>query len=141
MATNPTKLFGYQLWITTQVWQRSLNKTLKHYDLTHAQYMIMQYIRRADKKEILSNLSQNKLALELALDPMMVSNVLTLLEKKKYILRNKSAGEGMWYQLSLTKAGKETLKKAHQEVEKLEEDLFNQSALNKVKKNFKDIIL
>lgn len=141
MAKNPTKLFGYQLWITTQTWQRSLNKILKQYDLTHAQYMIMQYIRRADKKDVLSQLSQNKLAIELALDPMMVSNVLTLLEKKWYISRKKTGGEGTGYQLSLTVWGKDKLKKAHEQVEKLEEDLFNQWALNKVKKNFWDIIL
>ena len=90
MSSNPTKLTGYCLRLSTQQRQKSLNRVLKKFDLTHAQYMIMQYISRADLKGKLSGLSQNKIAQEMNLDPMMISNVLRLLEKKGYIVRKQS---------------------------------------------------
>jgi DNA-binding MarR family transcriptional regulator len=80
--SNPTKLTGYHLRLSEQARQKSLNRLLKEFDLTHAQYMIMQYLSRADGKKKLGELSQNQIAKEMSLDPMMISNVLRLLEKK-----------------------------------------------------------
>ena len=63
--SNPTKLTGYHLRLSTQYRQKSLNRALKKLDLTHAQYMIMQYLSRADMKKKLAGLSQNNIAQEL----------------------------------------------------------------------------
>lgn len=85
--SNITKLNGYQLWLSSQYWQRSFNQLLKSSEITHAQYMVLSYMVWADKKEKLSKLSQNQLAHELCLDAMMISNVLKALETKKWITR------------------------------------------------------
>ena len=85
--SHATKLNGYQLWLSSQYWQRSFNQLLKPSDITHAQYMVLNYMVWADKKGKLAKLSQNQLSQELSLDAMMISNVLKALEAKKYVTR------------------------------------------------------
>jgi phosphoglycolate phosphatase-like HAD superfamily hydrolase len=62
MSLNPLKQFGYKLRTTTQDRQRLLNQTLKSHGLTHAQYMVMQYLYRADQKKKLADMSQSQIA-------------------------------------------------------------------------------
>ena len=137
--SNPTKLTGYHLWLSTQHRQKSLNRILKEFNLTHAQYIIMQYLSRADLKKKLSWLSQNKIAKELDLDPMMISNVLRLLEKKWYIVRKKSTSWVISNSLWLSKIGYDLITKAHNVVLKLEEKMFDDDSVKKLKKCFKKI--
>jgi DNA-binding MarR family transcriptional regulator len=138
--SNPTKLTGYHLWLSTQYRQKSLNRILKEFNLTHAQYIIMQYLSRADLKKKLSWLSQNKIAKELDLDPMMISNVLRLLEKKWYIVRKKSTSWVVSNSLWLSKVGHDLITKAHNVVLKLEEKMFDDDSAKKLKKCFKKIV-
>jgi len=138
--SNPTKLTGYHLWLSTQYRQKSLNRALKEFDLTHAQYMIMQYLSRADLKKKLSWLSQNKIAQEMNLDPMMISNVLRLLEKKWYIIRKQSKTGVVSNSLWLSKIGHDLITKAHKVVERLEDQLFAEDNVKKLKKCFKKIV-
>jgi DNA-binding MarR family transcriptional regulator len=138
--SNPTKLTGYHLWLSTQYRQKSLNRILKEFNLTHAQYIIMQYLSRADLKKKLSWLSQNKIAKELDLDPMMISNVLRLLEKKWYIVRKKSTSWVVSNSLWLSKVGHDLITKAHHVVLKLEEKMFDDDSAKKLKKCFKKIV-
>lgn len=138
--SNPTKLTGYHLWLSTQYRQKSLNRILKEFNLTHAQYIIMQYLSRADLKKKLSWLSQNKIAKELDLDPMMISNVLRLLEKKWYIVRKKSTSWVVSNSLWLSKIGHDLITKAHNVVLKLEEKMFDDDSAKKLKKCFKKIV-
>lgn len=138
--SNPTKLTGYHLWLSTQYRQKSLNRILKEFNLTHAQYIIMQYLSRADLKKKLSWLSQNKIAKELDLDPMMISNVLRLLEKKWYIVRKKSTSWVVSNNLWLSKVGHDLITKAHNVVLKLEEKMFDDDNAKKLKKCFKKIV-
>jgi len=138
--SNPTKLTWYHLWLSTQYRQKSLNRILKEFNLTHAQYIIMQYLSRADLKKKLSWLSQNKIAKELDLDPMMISNVLRLLEKKWYIVRKKSTSWVVSNSLWLSKVGHDLITKAHNVVLKLEEKMFDDDSAKKLKKCFKKIV-
>lgn len=138
--SNPTKLTWYHLWLSTQYRQKSLNRALKDFDLTHAQYMVMQYISWADVKKKLDWLSQNKIAQEMNLDPMMISNVLRLLEKKWYIVRKKSSSGVVSNHLWLSKIGNDLIIKAHKVVEKLETKFFEEDSVKKLKKCFKKII-
>lgn len=137
---NPTKSIGYHLRVACQSRQRAMNRSLKTHGITHAQYMVMQYLARAEENDVLKSLSQNKLALALWLDPMMISNILTLLEKKKYILRKKS---NLWVQaltLSLTKTGATLVEKAVKAVEEIEDTLFDTKDPKKLKKALKAIV-
>ena len=138
--SNPTKSLGYHLRTACQSRQRSMNRSLKQFDITHAQYMVMQYISRAQLNDAILWLSQNKLAQSLWLDSMMISNVLTLLEKKKYITRKK-AWQGLqitW--LSLTKIGQNLIVQAHEAVREIEEQLFDTKDPKKFKKSLKKIV-
>jgi DNA-binding MarR family transcriptional regulator len=100
----------------------------------------MQYLSRADLKKKLSWLSQNKIAQEMNLDPMMISNVLRLLEKKWYIIRQQSKTGVISNSLWLSKVGHDLIIKAHKVVEKLEDQLFDEDNVKKLKKCFKKII-
>ena len=102
--------------------------------------MIMQYLSRADLKKKLSWLSQNKIAQEMNLDPMMISNVLRLLEKKWYIVRKQSKTGVVSNSLWLSKIGHDLITKAHKVVQKLEDQLFEEDNVKKLKKCFKKII-
>lgn len=142
--SHATKLNGYQLWLSSQYRQRSFNQLLKPSEITHAQYMVLNYMVWADKKWKLAKLSQNQLAQELSLDAMMISNVLKALETKAYVTRmpaekvepsKKEADEKAEKKekkvqtpsgnvLSVTKEGKELIKSLASVVEKFEEQVF-----------------
>ena len=77
-----SSLYGYNVRVASQHRQRSFNRLLGEHDITHAQYMLLYYMYRADQKNALALLSQNQLAYNLSLDAMMVSNVLRALETK-----------------------------------------------------------
>ena len=145
--SHATKLNGYQLWLSSQYRQRSFNQLLKPSEITHAQYMVLNYMVWADKKGKLEKLSQNQLAQELSLDAMMISNVLKALETKKYVTRmpaekieapkkvvekkeakvekvEKKVQTPSGNILSVTKEGKELIKSLASLVEKFEEEVF-----------------
>lgn len=145
--SNVTKLNGYQLWLSSQYRQRSFNQLLKPSEITHAQYMVLNYMVWSDKKGKLAKLSQNQLAQELSLDAMMISNVLKALETKKYITRTastkvieqekiskkneenhseekKTSTTTTSNVLALTTEGKELAKSLAGDVEKFEEKVF-----------------
>lgn len=138
--SNPTKSLWYHLRVACQSRQRSMNRALKQFDITHAQYMVMQYLSRAHINDVLKWLSQNKIAQELGLDPMMISNILTLLEKKKYIVRQKSASGMPIVKLWLSKMGQDLIAKAHEAVATVEEQLFDTKDPKKLKKHLKKVI-
>lgn len=138
--SNPTKLIGYNLWVSAQYRQKSLNRLLKEFDLTHAQYMVLQYLSRADSKQKLDGLSQNQIAKDMNLDPMMISNVLRLLEKKWYIVRTKATAWAISNTLWLSKLGDDVVKKAHEVVLVLEKTLFESLGDKKLKKSLKGVI-
>lgn len=117
-----------------------MNRALKQFDITHAQYMVMQYLSRAHVNDVIKWLSQNKLAQSLGLDAMMISNILTLLEKKKYITRKK-AWQGLQITgLSLTKVGQDLVNKAHDAVLDIENEIFDTKDPKKFKKYLKKIV-
>ena len=131
--SSVSKFDGYHLWLATQYWQRSFNKLLKPYDVTHAQYFILDYMVWAEKKWSLSHLSQNQLAQRLSLDAMMISNVLRALETKWFITR---AAAESWIQsqektnkwtlvLGVTEEGKSLIKSLQKQVKKFEKWAFS----------------
>lgn len=71
---------------------------------------------------------------------MMISNILTLLEKKKYILRKKSNLGIQALVLSLTKTGADLVEKAVEAVEQIEDALFDTKDPKKFKKTLKAVV-
>lgn len=123
MIKKISKSYGYNLWLASQHRQKSFNRLLSDKNITHAQYMILHYVYRAHKKDALSWLSQNQLAYNLSLDPMMVSNVLKALQAKWYIDR-KSAGIGMANILLITTPGKRLIRSLEKDITMFEKKLF-----------------
>ena len=70
----------------------------------------------------------------------MISNILTLLEKKKYIIRQKSQAMLTGMKLSLSKTGQVVIDKAHKAVEEIEQVLSDTKDPKKLKKNLRKII-
>lgn len=96
-------------------------------------------ISRADDEKI-AEFSQNKLAQELWLDPMMVSNILKLLEKKWYITREKSWPGLQNVGLSLTVDGQARIDQAVDAVDSFETEFFDTKDPKKLKKQLKQIV-
>ena len=99
----------------------------------------MQYLSRVDKEKI-AELSQNKLAHELWLDPMMISNILKLLEKKWYITREKSwpGLQNIW--LSLTWEWQDRIDQAVDALDAFETEFFDTKDTKKLKKSLKKLV-
>jgi DNA-binding MarR family transcriptional regulator len=75
----------------------------------------------------------------MSLDPMMISNVLRLLEKKWYIVRTKSTPWSVANTLWLSKIGDDVITKAHDVVVHLEKTLFDDVWDKKFKKCLKNV--
>ena len=70
----------------------------------------------------------------------MISNILTLLEKKKYIVRQKSQAMLTGMKLSLSKTWQILIDKAHEAVEEIEQLLWDTKDPKKLKKNLRKIV-
>lgn len=76
----------------------------------------------------------------MSLDPMMISNILTLLEKKKYLTRKKVFTSVGGMELALTKVGTTLIEQAHADVADLEDKIFDIKDPKKLKKLLKSVI-
>ena len=100
---RPSESFGYRLWHVKHAWQRRLETALAPLDLTHLQYITLArtaWISRTGEIP-----SQTRIAAELAMDRMMISKVLRLLECKGYVTRASHPDDPRANRIDLTDAG------------------------------------
>lgn len=120
---------GFLLWQLTNHWQRLQRQALIKLGITHAQFVVlaaMLWLSDLNKNEI-----TQKIISELTnIDKMSMSDLVTLLEEKKLIKRQKSKIDGRAFSLSLTEKGQKTALKAVPIVEKIDADFFNSRTPN-----------
>lgn len=107
---KPSDSFGYRLWHVTHAWQRRMEAALAPLDLTQLQYVTLAktaWISRTGEIP-----SQTRVACEAAMDRMMISKVLRLLESKGYITRAPHPDDPRANRIDLTDAGYAALTKA-----------------------------
>ncbi|MDI6023194.1 MarR family transcriptional regulator [Leucobacter sp. UT-8R-CII-1-4] len=81
---KPSASTGLMLWQVTNSWQREIRATLAPFDLTHVQFVLLAVLTTMDNETIVT---QRDLSERAATDPMMTSQVLRALEKKKLVER------------------------------------------------------
>ncbi|MFL0203010.1 MarR family winged helix-turn-helix transcriptional regulator [Tenacibaculum maritimum] len=119
---TPSESTGFLLWKVNNLWQREIRKTLKKYDLTHTQFVILATtIWLSDRK---SDLTQVEIANQIEIDKMLTSNVLRTLEKNGLLERAEHKTDTRAKTIRPTKKGTELLQKAVQEVENFDDRFF-----------------
>lgn len=119
---SPSESTGFLLWKVTNLWQREIRKTLKKYDLTHTQFVILATtVWLSDKK---SDLTQVEIANQIEIDKMLTSNVLRTLEKNGLLERSEHKTDTRAKTIRPTKNGVGILQKVVQEVEEFDDQFF-----------------
>lgn len=129
----PSESTGFLLWKTTNLWQREIKKSLKKFDLTHTQFVILASSYWLSKQN--RNVTQVEIANFIDIDKMMTSNVIRKLIDKNLINRKEHSKDSRAKVIELTNIGIETLKKAVPVVETFDisffEHLSNNNEFNK----------
>lgn len=112
---------GYLLWCVSTKWRRSIEKSLRVLEITHAQFVVLAclgWLTRFEKK-----VSQIELAGQAGIDVNTLSQVLKCLQKKGWIQRLVAEDSRVKYPV-LTGPGEEILSKAMPVVEKTDAHFF-----------------
>jgi MarR family transcriptional regulator, organic hydroperoxide resistance regulator len=106
----PATSLSYRLWQVQHAWARRLEVALAPYNLTHMQLMLLATTGWLCQRGEMP--TQTRLAKVAALDRMMTSKVLWLLEAKNLIMRTTHPADSRAYHVELSRAGRQTLRKA-----------------------------
>ncbi|GAA3024664.1 MarR family winged helix-turn-helix transcriptional regulator [Microbacterium dextranolyticum] len=112
---------GLALWRTTNAWQRQVRAALSPHDLTHTQYVLLASLTWMDRS---APVSQRELADHAALDVMMTSQVIRILEAKGYVRREPHPFDGRAFALEPTPTGIELANRATIDVETADTAFF-----------------
>ncbi|GHU88580.1 MarR family transcriptional regulator [Bacteroidia bacterium] len=113
---------GFLLWQVTSLWQRKIRDSLKQYDLTHSQYVLLTCLHwlKLHGQEV----TQIVLSSNSKIDPMTTSTVLRTLQKKGLIQRKEDLTDTRAKKIDITEQGKEIIKKAVVTVETADKEFF-----------------
>jgi DNA-binding MarR family transcriptional regulator len=114
---------GFLLWHATLRWQRLIAEALRPLDLTHVQFVLLAVLwwlvnERGERP------TQRALAEQAGTDPMMTSQVVRALERKKLVARRRHPNDSRAIELDLTAAGRRLALKAIGVVERADRDFF-----------------
>lgn len=128
---------GFLLWQTTMIWQRKIKKALEPYDISHAQFVIMATLmwfeaHAYDTTQILIvNWSK--------LDKMTVSKSLKKLVTLEYVNRIEHETDTRAKRVTLTRKGKEMVRKLVPIVEGVDGVFFGKAS-HKEQKSFMHVL-
>lgn len=94
---------GYQLWLVTNAWQRSLRRVLHPLGLTHVQFAVLSSVARLQGGTSL--VTQSDVCRMGSLDPNMASDVVRSLESRGLIVRKEHPNDRRAHRLVLTEEG------------------------------------
>jgi DNA-binding MarR family transcriptional regulator len=134
---TPQESVGFQFWKLHQQWQKRVNETLKPFQITHTQFVIMASIAWFEEQKVQPY--QSQVSSLMNLDKMAFSKAVRQLESQGYVLREKSKQDGRAMSLSLTNKALETVPKAMQAIENVDKGVFGK--LGGHKKTFNQILL
>jgi DNA-binding MarR family transcriptional regulator len=107
---RPGETFGYRLWQVTHAWQRRFEAALAPLDLTHMQFVVLAkaaWLAHAGEVP-----SQSRIACTAAIDRMMVSKIVRLLEAKGFLARAPHPDDPRANRVDLTAEGRAVLAQA-----------------------------
>lgn len=119
---SPLRSFGFRLWHVRHAFTRRLDAALMPLDLTHMQYVMLRvvdYLARAGEQP-----TQARLAEGAAVDRMLVSKVLRLLEAKGLVGRSMHPDDARAHHVVLTDAGQRLVADAIPVALRVQADFF-----------------
>lgn len=118
---------GFLLWRVTLRWQRRIAAALGPLELTHVQFVLLAAVWwLADHADAPSGLpSQRQVADHAAVDVMMTSQVLRLLERRNLVTRALDPGDARVKRLTVTAAGRRLAQRAVAVVEVADAEFFS----------------
>lgn len=94
---------GYQLWLVTNAWQRSLRRVLHPLGLTHVQFAVLSSVARLQGGT--SPITQSDVCRVGSLDPNMASDVVRSLESRGLLVRLDHPTDRRAHRLELSEEG------------------------------------
>ena len=113
---------GFLLWQVHNQWQREIKKSLKGFDLTHTQFVILASAYWLTLQQ--ETVTQVRIARLSHSDVKMTSNVIRALEKKHLLKRKEHERDTRAKQVVLTEKGKKLLSGAVRAVESFDRRFF-----------------
>lgn len=113
---------GLLFWQTSMLWQRKIKQALQPYNLTHTQFVILCVIEELCEQNVC--VTQKDISDFSMIDTMTVSSTVRLLENKNLITRNTNVKDTRAKSIFNTEKGKNILKLAIKEVEKIDLQFF-----------------
>ena len=135
-TNDSEKSLGFLFIRAYNAWHGKIKKELATVGITHPQFVVLtscNYLLYQKKKVTQALLSQTT-----EIDKVTLSQIITLLEKKEFLKREKSEGDQRANSIILTKLGEEMVRQALPKVEKVDEEFFE--ILGKDKDHFRNSI-
>ena len=120
----PDDSLGFLLWRVTHAWQRFVDERLQVCGLTHLQFALMAALGWLTRDADLT--TQSDLIDFVEMHPMQVSQVLSILERKGQISRDRHPANGRTKRIGLTATGATALRQALPEIEEAHAKFFGQ---------------
>lgn len=117
---------GLALWRVASIWQRAVRAALAEVSLTHAQFVLLASAAwlEAERGEASDPVTQANVAAHASTDPVMTSEVLRTLERKKLLRRSPHPTDARARGIALTPAGRRLVRRAIALVEAVDESFF-----------------
>ena len=135
-TNDSEKSLGFLFIRAYNAWHGKIKKELATVGITHPQFVVLtscNYLLYQKK-----NVTQALLSQTTEIDKVTLSQIITLLEKKEFLKREKSEGDQRANSIILTKQGEEMVRQALPKVEKVDEEFFE--ILGKDKEHFRNSI-
>lgn len=124
-VTSANDSIGFLFWQAYSIWQQNVKKMLDiKYNLIHSHFLIMTSIHWLTLND--EEVTQITLSQHTKIEPMTVSQILKVLQKKNYILRKEHSVDTRAKAVLLTEEGKSLIKDAITDVNTIDDDFFNQ---------------
>ncbi|MFK8101041.1 MAG: MarR family winged helix-turn-helix transcriptional regulator [Saprospiraceae bacterium] len=125
---QPKESPGYLMWQVSMLWQRSMNRALKAFELTHTQFVILAALTWLSQQQ--EQVTQVEIANHSKIDRMMTSKILRNLQGRGLIDRKEHATDTRAKCVFLTRRGTQRIGKALAVVEATDQDFFRNVAGN-----------
>lgn len=114
--------YGLLFWQVFTLWQRKIKESLRPYDLTHTQYVILAVTQELNDRN--TEVTQKEISDFSMIDVMTVSKTLRLLENKNLIIRENHSSDTRAKRIKNTVAGEEMLQTVSPIIETVDKDFF-----------------
>jgi DNA-binding MarR family transcriptional regulator len=114
---------GYQLWVVTNAWQRSIRRVLQPLGLTHVQFSVLAAVARLCHAADV--VTQAEVCRWGSLDANMASDVVRSLESRGLLVRLEHPTDRRAHRLELTDSGQELFATARAAITPVKEAFFS----------------